>query len=72
MSKKKLNGYTASGLLAYSTAASAGYILELPEFFKGLGFGLAISLMLFGMLSEKHDMTKIREFKRNIVAKLLG
>lgn len=65
--RRKLNWQLILGLMILSGTLILKQFVGLPEFICGLGYGLSISLEVCGMLLMKHDMTKVRKFKRKLV-----
>lgn len=72
MKKNSLNNYLATGLLLYGLVSILNRTIGLPEFINGLGMGTAICLELIGFYAMKHDMAKFRNFKKNLVRKVIG
>ena len=68
---KKFNNYINLGLFFNGIFLLGNGLNFLPEFIKGLCCGLGITLILIGMYSEKHDISKIRSLKRNVLKRLL-
>ncbi len=69
---KKLNGYHSIGLILisiYLLSSNTGFI---PHFIKGCIFGMGVGLTLLGIYAYNHDITKIKNFKNRLVAKVLG
>ena len=67
MKNNKMNHFLMAGLLVISITQILGHLISLPEIIQGFGMGLGLSLELFGVFANKHDLTKFKEFKRNIV-----
>ena len=72
MRKNKLNNFLKFGLLIIGMVLLLDHLLDLPEFIKGFGFGLGLSLELIGAYASKHDMTKFKEFKKRILKSIKG
>ena len=69
--KNKMNWYLKSGLLISSIVIGVNHIIELPGSIHGFGIGVAIALELVGIYSLRHDMTKIKNFKKNLFRKFI-
>lgn len=67
---RKLNKYISFGLLINGFWLFSNRFFQLPEFINGFCVGLGITLMLWGAYIENHDVTKIKNFKKNIFIKL--
>lgn len=68
---KKLNGYHSIGLLLISIYLLSGHIGSIPHFIKGCIFGVGVGLTLIGIYAYNHDITKIKNFKKNFFVKVL-
>lgn len=66
---RKFNNYICIGLLFNGLGLFSNRFLKLPDFFIGLCFGLGIGLVILGLYIENHDISKIKNFKRNIFIK---
>lgn len=64
---KKFNNYINLGLFFNGIFLLGNRLNFLSEFIKGLCCGLGITLILIGMYSEKHDISKIRNLKRMLL-----
>lgn len=71
MKNNKMNKYVILGMLINSIAISAKQLANIPDGIYGFGMGLGIGLEIFGLYSMKHDTTKIKNFKRNLIKKLV-
>lgn len=69
---KKFNNYINFGLLFNGIFLMGNYTNLLPEFIKGLCVGLGLTLIFIGMYSEKHDISKLKNYKKDILNKLLS
>jgi len=58
------NRYLYIGVLLAGIVFGVNYFIKLPDFIFGLGLGLGIALELIGAYATRHDMTKVREFKK--------
>ncbi len=65
--KKKLNWQLILGLVIFSSIIILKQFAVLPDFICGLGYGLSISLEVYGMLLMNRDIDKVRRFKRDLV-----
>lgn len=59
-----LNGYLRIGVLLIGICIGINHFIELQDFLFGLGLGLGIALELIGAYAMKHDMSKVRGFKK--------
>ena len=46
------------------------HLINLPDFFEGLGYGIGIALELIGIYSMNHDVSKLRNFKKEVLKKM--
>ncbi|GAA0086418.1 hypothetical protein UT300007_28580 [Clostridium sp. CTA-7] len=72
MYMKKLNNYTNWGLLFYVIFLLSNCFNLFPEFIKGLGVGLGFTLIFIGIYSKKHDMSKLRNYKKMLLRRVLS
>lgn len=61
---KKFNNYINWGLLFNGILLLGNITNLLPEIIKGFCVGLGFTLILFGMYSENHDISKVRNYKK--------
>ena len=69
---KKLNNYTNFGLLFNGIFLLGNSTDLLPEFIKGVCVGLGLILIVIGMYSENHDISKVRSYKKSILNRVLS
>ncbi|GLC29082.1 hypothetical protein bsdE14_04920 [Clostridium omnivorum] len=69
---KKLNNYICLGLLFNSIFLFSNEFKLFPEFIKGLFAGLGIALILIGVYSERHDLSRLRNYKKSLFNRLLS
>lgn len=67
MMKKKMSWQLTLGIMIFAIITVLRQFTELPEYIYGLGYGLCISLELYGLLAMKHDMSKLRNLKRKLI-----
>ena len=67
---KKINNYLAFGLLFNGIFLLGNRLDIFPEFIKGVCAGVGISLIILGSYAQTHDISKLRNFKKNILNKL--
>lgn len=67
---RKLNKYISFGLLINGFGLFSKQFFQLPEFINGFCVGLGITLILWGAYIQKHDITKIKNFKKKIFLKI--
>lgn len=60
------------GILGVILIAKNGLGVDLPCFIVGLGYGLFLVLILLGMYSENHDISKLRSYKINFLKRCFG
>ncbi len=68
---EKINNYLRIGLILNSVFLFTNRLDVIPEFFKGLCAGLGIALMFLGDLSEKYDLSKLRNNKKTLINRIL-
>ncbi|GAA0696467.1 hypothetical protein GCM10008904_00480 [Paraclostridium ghonii] len=69
---KKCNNYINFGIFLNGICLLGNHINVLPEFIKGLCFGLSFILILIGIYSENHDISKLRDYKKMLFSRLLS
>ncbi len=69
---KKLNGYHSIGLILISIYLLSGHTGNIPHFVKGCIFGVGVGLTLLGIYAYNHDITKIKNLKNRLFAKVVG
>lgn len=69
---KKSNNYIYLGLIFNSIFLFSNGIKLFPEFLKGLCVGLGIALIFIGIYSEKHDLSKLKNYKRSLFTGFLS
>lgn len=69
---KNHNIYISLGLLLNSSFLFLNTFNTVPEFIKGLLFGLGIGLIIIGAYSKNHDLSKFKNFKHNLFNKVFG
>lgn len=67
---RKLNNYIRFGLLIYAFWMISKEFFQLPEFLNGFCAGLSIVLLLLGAYREKHNINKLKNFKRKVILRL--
>lgn len=65
MKRNKVNIYIVLGLLIISIK----HIIEIPDEFGCFSTGMGILLFVFGLYAMNHDLTKIKNLKRNFIKK---
>lgn len=71
MKDNKMNKYMGCGLLINSIIMTTKHIIEIPEIVACFGMGIGISLLILGIYVMNHDITKVKNFKRNLIKKLI-
>lgn len=69
---KKLNNYILLGLLFNCIFLLGNCTNLLPEFIKGLCVGLGFTLIFIGIYSESHHISKLKNYKKNILNRVLS
>lgn len=69
---KHHNIYMSLGLLISSSYLFLNNFSAIPDFFQGLITGLGIGLMMVGLYSKNHDLSKFKKFKYNLFNKVFG
>jgi hypothetical protein len=69
---KNHNIYIFLGLLLNSSFLFLNTFNTVPEFIKGLLSGLGIGLIIIGIYSKNHDLSKFKNFKHNLFNKVFG
>lgn len=68
---KELNNYIRFGILFYGVFLIFNCINIIPEFIKGLCVGIGSALIFLGIYSEKHDMSKLKNYKKKLFKKVV-
>ncbi|ENZ02506.1 hypothetical protein HMPREF1092_01741 [Clostridium thermobutyricum] len=68
---KKTNIYTIFGVLFNIIFLFGNCTNLLPEFMKGLCVGLGFTLIFFGIYSENHSISQLRNYKKMLFNKIL-
>ncbi len=71
MKNNKMSKYVILGMLINSIVISAKQLANIPDGISGFGMGLGIGLEIFGLYSMNHDIAKIKNFKKNLIKKLV-
>jgi hypothetical protein len=66
----KMTRYNAFGTLFIAIGLFGHNIITLPDFVLGFCLGVGIALNLIGAYAIRHNITKLREFKKNLVKKM--
>lgn len=69
---KNHNVYISLGLLLNSSYFFLNNFRSVPDFLMGLLFGSGIGLMIIGVYSKNHDLSKFKNFKHNLFNKVFG
>lgn len=69
---KKLNNYINFGLILNVIGIISHRFNLLPSFIQGLCIGLGLTLIFIGMYDQNHNLDKFRNYKKNILNKILG
>ncbi|NEU06287.1 hypothetical protein [Clostridium senegalense] len=68
---KELNNYIRFGILFYGMFLISNCFNIIPEFIKGLCVGIGFALIFLGIYSEKHDMSKLKNCKKELFKKFV-
>lgn len=71
MKNNQMNSYLILGLFICSIVLFFNRFIGLPEIISGFGLGIGIALELIGVYSMKHDITKIKKFKKSLIRKIV-
>lgn len=66
---KKLNNFLSLGLVFNAIWLLSKHFNLLPDFVEGFCLGIGIVLILMGMYAGNHDISKLRNFKKNLLYK---
>jgi hypothetical protein len=69
---KKFNKYINFGLIFNGISIISYRFNLLPSFVQGLSVGLGIIFILIGMYAQNHDISKFKNYKKNIWNKAFG
>lgn len=72
MKNNKMNKYMMVGILINSITILAKQLTEIPGNLACFGTGLGLTLLIFGIFVANRDMTKARNFKKNLMRKILS
>lgn len=72
MKKNKMNKYMMVGILINSITILTKQLIVIPDNLACFGTGLGVTLIIFGIFTTNHDMTKARNFKKNLMKKFLN
>lgn len=67
MKRNERNIYFIIGYIAYFIYLGIGHFIELPDMISGFCAGLSIVMLLIGAYTSRHDVNKLREFKRKLL-----
>lgn len=68
---KKVNNYICMGLIFNSIFLFGNGLNLFPEFIKGLLVSLGTGLIFVGIYSEKHDLSRLKNYKKSLFNRLL-
>lgn len=60
------------GLFTISITLILTNLFNIPDFLGGLGLGIGIGLELLSIIKAKYGLTKIRNFKKKCLKRLVG
>lgn len=72
MKNKKINKYILWGLLINSFPIVMKKFVEIPDSVAGFGTGMGISMLIFGIYAMNNDITKLKNWKKNLTKKIIG
>lgn len=72
MKNKKINKYILWGLLTNSFPIVMKKFVEIPDSVACFGTGMGISLLIFGIYAMNNDITKLKNWKKNLTKKIIG
>lgn len=71
MKNNKLNKYIRFGLVLNIIIMSSKQFIEIPDGIYCFGMGVGIAMIIYGAYITRHDTTKVKMFKRNLVKKII-
>ncbi len=69
---KNNNIYIFLGLLINSSSLFLNTFVTVSDFTKGLLFGIGIGLIILGIYSKNHDLSKFKNFKYSLFSKIFS
>lgn len=69
---KKPNNYQKIGLLLIAINLSSNQFSILPDILNGFCLGAGTALIFIGMYACTHDMSKIKNYKINLIKRCFG
>ena len=63
---KKFNNYICWGLFLNGIFIFSSRFNLLPDFIEGISVGLGLLFILIGISCEKYDISKVRNYKKNL------
>jgi hypothetical protein len=69
---RKLNNYTCLGLLLNGLWLFSIPFNLLPDFIEGLCVGLGLTFIFVGLYAEKHNISKLKNYKKALFNKTFG
>lgn len=72
MKKNKMNKYIKWGLLLNSLFITMKQFIAIPDDIACFVIGVGGSLLVFGMYAANHDMTKFKNWKRNLLRNFMN
>lgn len=67
---KKINNYILIGLFFVNIFNFGNAFNIMPEFFKGVFAALGIGYLMYGALAENYDVSKIKNYKKNLFSRI--
>lgn len=71
MKNNQMNSHLILGFFICSIVLFFNRLIGLLEIISGFGLGIGIALELIGVYSMKHDITKIKNFKKSLIRKIV-
>ena len=68
---KKMNNYICYGLLLNGVWIFSIRFNLLPDFIEGVMVALGLLFVLIGMCYEKYDISKIKNYKKNLFSRIV-
>ncbi|NLJ78995.1 MAG: hypothetical protein GX329_06510 [Tissierellia bacterium] len=68
MKRNRVNKYMVLGLLIISIK----YLINIPNALACFSTGMGIVLLIFGLYAMNHDITKLKDWKKNLVKRYLN
>ena len=72
MKNNKMNKYIIWGLLINSLSIVIKQFIEIPDVIACFATGMGLSLLIFGLYAMNHDVSKLKNWKKNLVKRFIN